>query len=283
MWPTGIKKKANDIQKQKNDIIYKQKEQIEQKNTLITDSIDYAKNIQDAILPPESTLSNHFSDSFILYKPKDIVSGDFFWMYEEKSNDTFYVAAADCTGHGVPGAFMSLLGFIMLDDIARNVHVTPAEILKQVNTHLMSMLHQNTENTTGKFGMDISLIKFDKRNKEITFSGAHNPLVLVNSQGQLNEIKADKVSIGTRTDCSFTNHSVPVQNGDMLYLYSDGFQDQIGGEKRKKFMSLTLKELLQQIHTLDPATQKEELNKRHMEWRSKTDQTDDILVIGLKI
>ena len=277
------KKKANDVLKQKNDIIYKQKEQIEQKNIFITDSIDYAKNIQDAILPPLSVLADHFSDSFILYKPKDIVSGDFYWMYEEKSNGSFYVAAADCTGHGVPGAFMSLLGFIMLDDIARNVHVTPAEILKQVNTHLMSMLHQNTENMTGKFGMDISLIKFDKVRKEIVFAGAHNPLIVVNEEGQLTEIKADKVSIGSTPSCEFNNHSVQVKQGDMVYLFSDGYQDQIGGEKRKKFLSFHLKELLQQIHGLEPEKQREELNARHMEWRSKTDQTDDILLMGLKI
>jgi serine phosphatase RsbU (regulator of sigma subunit)/lipopolysaccharide biosynthesis regulator YciM len=278
------KKKANDIQKQKNDIIYKQKEQIEQKNMLITDSIDYAKNIQDAILPPASMLAKHFSDSFVFYKPKDIVSGDFFWIHEGKENDCVCVAAADCTGHGVPGAFMSLLGFIMLDDMARrNAQVTPADILKEVNTQLMSMLHQNTENTTGKFGMDISLIKFDKQKKEITFSGAHNPLIIVNRDGQINEIKADRVSIGTTLNCFFTNHTVQVKEGDMVYLYSDGYQDQIGGEKRKKFLSFHLKELIQQIHALDAEKQKEELNSKHMEWRSKTDQTDDILIIGLKI
>ncbi len=276
------KKKANDVLKQKNDIIYKQKEQIEQKNTLITDSIDYAKNIQEAILPPAVILSKHFSSSFIFYKPKDIVSGDFYWMFEEKVNGNIYVAAADCTGHGVPGAFMSLLGFIMLDDIARNIHLTPAEILKQVNTQLMSMLHQKTENTTGKFGMDIAMIKFSKQKKEITFSGAHNPLLIV-SNGEVIEIKADRVSIGTTQECSFTNHTVQVKEGDMVYLYSDGYQDQIGGEKRKKFLSFHLKELLQQIYTLDPERQKEELDKRHMEWRTKTDQTDDILVMGLQV
>lgn len=276
------KKKANEVLKQKNEIIYKQKEQIEQKNMLITDSIDYAKNIQEAILPPIEMLKKHFPESFVFYKPKDIVSGDFYWMHEEPSNNSVYIAAADCTGHGVPGAFMSLLGFLMLDEIVRNIHVTPAEILKEINTQLMEMLHQSNENTTGKFGMDIALMKFDKSKKEIIFSGAHNPLILINN-GQINEIKADKISIGTTTHSSFTNHTLQANEGDTIYLYSDGFQDQIGGEKRKKFLAFHLKELLQQIYNLEPEKQKAELDKKHMEWRGKAEQTDDILLIGLKV
>lgn len=276
------KKKANDLLMQKNELIYKQKEQIEQKSILITDSIDYAKNIQDAILPPESMLAKHFAKSFVLYKPKDIVSGDFFWIYEEKQSECIWVAAADCTGHGVPGAFMSLLGFIVLDDSAhKNSQTTPAEVLKEVNEQLMDILHQNTSNLTGKFGMDISLIKYDKQKREIIFSGAQNPLIVI-SKGQLNEIKADKVSIGTISNCSFTNHTIPVNEGDVVYLYSDGYQDQIGGIKRKKFLSYHLKELLQKIYMLEPEKQHEELNKKHMDWKSDTDQTDDILIIGLK-
>jgi serine phosphatase RsbU (regulator of sigma subunit) len=280
------KKKANDLQKQKNEIIYKQKEQIEQKNTLITDSIDYAKNIQDAILPSQEPLSKHFSDFFIFYKPKDIVSGDFFWIKDGESKDNCVcIAAADCTGHGVPGAFMSLLGFIMLDDIAKSStsNNTPADVLKEVNNQLMSVLHQNTDNLTGKFGMDIALLKYNIHKNEIIYSGAHNPLIIIGSDGHIHEIKADKISIGTRLDCSFTNHTIKVNKGDMVYLYSDGYQDQIGGERRKKYLSYNLKELLKKIHLLDADKQKEELTRVHLEWRSKTDQTDDILFIGLKI
>jgi len=138
------------------------------------------------------------------------------------------------------------------------------------------------ENTTGKFGMDVALIKYNKLKKEITYSGAHNPLIIF-SNDQLNEIKADKISIGTTTQCDFHDNVVQVKEGDMVYLYSDGFQDQIGGEKRKKFLAFHLKELLQQIHTLSPEQQKAELDKKHNEWRGKTEQTDDILIIGLKI
>jgi len=277
------KKKANNILTQKNDIIYKQKEQIVQKNMLITDSIDYAKSIQEAILPPISMLSKHFQDSFIFYKPKDVVSGDFYWMHEGKDNNSVSVAAADCTGHGVPGAFMSLLGFIMLDDITRaNAGIAPNDVLKAVNNQLMSVLHQNNENTTGKFGMDIAIIKYDKQKKEIVFSGAHNPCIVI-SNGEIREVKGDRVFIGTTLDCSFTSHSIPVKEGDIIYLYSDGFQDQISGEKRKKFLSFHLKELLLQIYTLPLEKQMEELNKKHLAWKGSSNQTDDILIIGLKV
>ena len=277
------KKKSNDILKQKNEIIYKQKEQITQKNILITDSIDYAKNIQDAILPTNDMLKNHFSESFVLYKPKDIVSGDFYWFHEEK-NQCFCLAAADCTGHGVPGAFMSLLGFIMLDDIVkRNPGGSPAAVLKEVNQELMETLHQDSENTTGKFGMDIALIRFDSLKKEITYSGAYNPLIIVRNNGELIEVKADKTSIGTKTNCQFNDNVVYVEKGDFIYIYSDGYQDQIGGEKRKKYLAFHLKELLQQIHSLPPEEQKNELEKKHLEWKNTNDQTDDILIIGIKV
>lgn len=276
------KKKSNEILRQKNEIIYKQKQQIEQKNILITDSIDYAKNIQEAILPPHSDLKKYFPESFIFYKPKDIVSGDFYWLHEDKSSGCLYVAAADCTGHGVPGAFMSLLGFITLEEVTRNHHLSPAEILQEVNTELMEILRQSNQNATGKFGMDIALIRYNKLKKEIAYSGAHNPLIIM-SKGQITEIKADKISIGTTVNSLFTNHTISVDMGDIVYLYSDGFQDQIGGEKRKKFLAFHFKELLQQIHTLAPDKQKEELEKKHMEWRGKAEQTDDILIIGLKI
>lgn len=285
--PMTVKKamdhqQQQELLKQKNDIIYRQKEQLEYKNTILIDSIDYAKNIQDALLPQPDILSNHFPEHFILYKPKDIVSGDFFWVDKDTDGDSISIAAADCTGHGVPGAFMSLLGHMVLDDVAKKAVSSPAEILKHVNTQLMTMLRQEDENRIGKFGMDIALIKFDKRKEEIIFSGARNPLILIRN-GQMNEIKADRISIGSGTDCSFTDHALRVKKGDMIYLYSDGYQDQMGGAENKKFLAVYLKELLLKIHTLRPEKQKEELNKAHMEWRSHTDQTDDILILGLKV
>ena len=275
------KKKANIALTEKNEIISKQKEQIEQKNMFITDSIDYAKSIQEAILPPIVSIEKFFPKLFILYKPKDIVSGDFYWTHE--INNTIFIAAADCTGHGVPGAFMSLLGFIMLNDIVKTIeNASPAEILTEVNTQLMNTLHQDGEHSTGKFGMDIALIKYNKLTKELIFAGAHNPLVIINESG-INELKSDKVAIGTIKTTSFNNQTVQVKEGDMIYIYSDGYPDQIGGEKRKKFLSFNMKELFIQIHTMNMDQQKSELEKKHMEWRSKTDQTDDILIIGLKV
>jgi serine phosphatase RsbU (regulator of sigma subunit) len=209
------------------------------------------------------------------------VSGDFYWTHE--INNTIFIAAADCTGHGVPGAFMSLLGFIMLNDIVKTIeNASPAEILTEVNTQLMNTLHQDGEHSTGKFGMDIALIKYNKLTKELIFAGAHNPLVIINESG-INELKSDKVAIGTIKTTSFNNQTVQVKEGDMIYIYSDGYPDQIGGEKRKKFLSFNMKELFVQIHTMNMDQQKSELEKKHMEWRSKTDQTDDILIIGLKV
>ncbi len=275
------KKKSNILLVQKNEVIYKQRGEIEKKNIQITDSIDYAKSIQEAILPPPTILSNYFSESFIYYKPKDIVSGDFYWVNE--NTDSVFIAAADCTGHGVPGAFMSLLGFIMLNDIVRtNKNETPAYLLNEVNNILLTTLHQNHDTMTGKFGMDIALIKFDKIKNEITYSGAHNSVIIL-SEGQMNEIKADKVSIGATMNSVFTNHTVSVKKGDMVYLYSDGYQDQIGGEKRKKFLSLTLKDLFKQIQSLPAEKQTIELEKHHAAWKGANSQTDDILVVGLKI
>lgn len=276
------KRKANKSLMQKNEIIYKQKAQIELKNVQITDSIDYARNIQEAILPPSGKLSSYFTDSFIYYKPKDIVSGDFYWTHEEKDK-CFCVAAADCTGHGVPGAFMSLLGFIMLEDsVKSNPDSTPAEVLKEVNTSLMNTLHQDGQDTTGKFGMDIAFVKYNIEKKVISFSGAFNPLIVI-SDGKITEIKADKNSIGTTMECAFTDHSIQLKQGDYVYIYSDGYQDQIGGEKRKKFLSYNFKELLLQISPLSSYEQMEKLEQKHNEWRMDIDQIDDILIIGFKI
>ena len=209
------------------------------------------------------------------------MSGDFFWTHE--INNSIFIAAADCTGHGVPGAFMSLLGFIMLDDIVKTIeNASPAEILTEVNSQLMTTLHQDGENTTGKFGMDIALVKYNTLTKELTFAGAHNPLVIVNDS-QVTELKADKISIGTTKSTSFNNQSIQTKEGDVIYLYSDGYQDQIGGEKRKKFLAFHMKELFVQIHDKHMEEQKELLDKKHLEWRGKTEQIDDILIIGLKV
>lgn len=276
------KKKANDIQKQKNEIIYKQKDLLQQKNILITDSIDYAKSIQDAILPSADVLSNYFAESYIFYKPKDIVSGDFYWIQKGKSADSICVAAADCTGHGVPGAFMSLLGFILLNDRWAK-SASPADLLKELNTQLVSLLQQNSKTAIGKFGMDIALIEYDKQKKELVFAGAHHPLIVVKSNGEFIEIKGDRAYIGTSKDCSFVNHTVEVKTGDIIYLYSDGYQDQMGGEKKTKFFANNFKALLKEIHLFSPEKQMEELNKKHIQWKKTIDQTDDILIIGLKV
>ncbi|MFH1003936.1 MAG: SpoIIE family protein phosphatase [Bacteroidota bacterium] len=274
------KKRANSILQQKNQIIYNQKSQIEQKNILITDSIDYAKNIQEAMLQPQEALRNFFPESFILFKPKDIVSGDFYWFTALQNG--IGVAAADCTGHGVPGAFMSLLSFTMLDEIAKNnSNNSTADILSEINSKMMKILHQNQLNKSGKFGMDIALTIFNKSMNELHYSGAHNSLILIRN-GQLQEIKADKIFIGSNPEVSFSNNNISLQHNDIIYLFSDGYYDQIGGEKKKKFLSFYFKEMLINIHSLSMDQQKEELEKKHNEWRNNVEQTDDILVLGIK-
>lgn len=278
------KKKANEVLRQKNEIISKQKEQIQQKNILITDSIDYAKNIQDSILPSPSLLSEYFTESFVYYQPKDIVSGDFYFFSSLEMGNGCVIAAADCTGHGVPGAFMSLLSTMMLFYASKNDSSSePAEILKNLNARLIDVMRQNADTRfAGKFGMDISMIRYSPDAEEIFYSGAQNPLLII-SNGQISEIKAEKISIGSSENASFTSHKIPVKPGDMLYLSSDGYQDQIGGERKKKFLSYHLKEFLLEIHTLELSKQKEELEKRHLNYRGSIPQTDDILIIGLKI
>jgi serine phosphatase RsbU (regulator of sigma subunit) len=212
------------------------------------------------------------------------VTGSVFHRREGQSGALFFVAAADCTGHGVPGAFMSLLGMMLLFDAVKdNPDSAPSKILENVNNRLMEIMQQNKSNTfSGKFGMDIALLKYNPLKKEIEYSGAQNPLLLFRD-GQMNEVKADKVSIGTAANVSFAGHTLQVKEGDMLYIYSDGYQDQIGGERKKKFLSANLKETLLQIHTLEPEKQKEELEKKHLQWRGNVPQTDDRLVMGMRI
>lgn len=267
--------------------INQQKIELENKNQNITDSIDAAKSIQDAVLPPESHFKQLFPESFILYMPKDIVSGDFYWTSEW--DNKLLVAAADCTGHGVPGAFMSMLGHNLLDKIVKESNLTqPSVVLDRLNQEIISVLHQNKDNSKVRSGMDIALLSIDKKKKLLQFAGAHNPLYLFRNK-ELIEIKADKLSIGNYAlhvklgNRPFTNHEIPLEEGDVLYIFSDGFPDQIGGPERKKFFYQPFKDFLQSICTDNPEEQKRSLQERNLEWRRHYDQTDDILVLGLKI
>jgi serine phosphatase RsbU (regulator of sigma subunit) len=264
-----------------NLLLEKQKKEIQQKNTLITDSIDYAKSIQEAVLPTAEKAKTHLPDFFVLNKPKAIVSGDFYWI--EKINGRVICAVADCTGHGVPGAFMSLLGYNMLENIVKNQQETrPEIILEKLDEEVKQRLANNFGET--KHGMDISMISLDISNDYLEFAGAHNSVYIVRTE-ELIELKADRRGIGSSGSKQyFTKHTFKLKKGDLIYLFSDGFPDQIGGPNRKKFYYPPFKELLLQISRMDADAQKMKLNETHLQWMGEsTDQTDDILIIGIRI
>jgi tetratricopeptide (TPR) repeat protein len=237
-----VKQKANLALEAKNENIHEQKEQIELqnlelgiKNKEITDSIKYAKRLQEAILPPNALVKRLLPDSFILYKPKDIVSGDFYYV-EEWGGKTF-VAAVDCTGHGVPGAFMSIVGYNLLNQ-ALNVYglEKPFLILNDLNKNISKMLHQLEEDSTVKDGMDICLISIDREKMLLEYAGAFNPLWIIRNK-ELIELKADKFPVGAflgEAMKSFTHNEFPLEKGDMVYLFTDGYADQFGGPSGKK-------------------------------------------------
>ncbi|MBA3706483.1 MAG: tetratricopeptide repeat protein, partial [Bacteroidetes bacterium] len=278
------KKEVNAILEVKNKAINKQNTEIEKKNTVITDSIEYARNIQQAILPTEQELKKHFQNYFILYKPKDIVSGDFYWIHEQEDNLLF--AVADCTGHGVPGAFMSLMGHNLLREIVSNKNsFDPSEILNELNLKVLKTLKQDSKNTSAKYGMDIALIFVDKKRNTIEFAGAHNPLYIVRNKECI-QLKADARSIGSsmeKEEKGFSKQFFQLQKGDMLYLFSDGYTDQKGGTDGKKLFSKPFRELLQGLCELNVLEQHQQLDANIINWQGNKKQTDDILIVGIKV
>lgn len=256
-----------------------QKEELAEKNKDITDSIRYAKRIQFAILPPKSP----FEDTFILFKPKDIVSGDFYWFAEV--DDKQFFAAVDCTGHGVPGAFMSIIGHNSLNKIVNQYGVLdPGKILEELNNEVVLTLHQEGAIGDVMDGMDLALIAFDTKKRVVEYAGAYNPMYLVRD-GELLETKADRQAIGKSVDNDskvFNTKKVSVKKGDVVYLFSDGYADQFGGEKLKKFKSRNMKDLMVRIADKAIEDQKKILDESIEKWRGKVEQVDDILVIGRK-
>ena len=255
---------------------------IEEKNKDITDSIKYAEKIQKSILPLNKEMSKSFSDYFILFKPRDIVSGDFYWFTKKK--DEALIAAVDCTGHGVPGAFMSMIGFSQLNQIVNEREITDTdEILNQLSDGVDKALKQSDQEDTAKDGMDIALVNVNNKKMELSYSGAYRPLFMVRD-GELEEIKADKFPIGGSVEgMKFTKQNIKMKKGDTFYLFSDGFPDQFGGEKGKKFMTKRFKELLLENIHLNMDKQKQILDKSLESWRGRLEQVDDILVIGIRV
>jgi serine phosphatase RsbU (regulator of sigma subunit) len=253
---------------------------IEQKNKEILDSITYAKRLQEAILPPNKLVKEWLPESFIFYKPKDIVSGDFYWM--ESIHDKIYFAAIDCTGHGVPGAMVSLVGHNAINRCIKEFNLTkPSEILDKLSYLVEESLSKSNEEV--KDGMDISLCALDLKTYSIEFSGANNPLWVLRDS-ELIEIKGDKQPIGKHIERkAFTNHQITLQKNDSVYLFTDGYADQFGGEKGKKFKYSQFKELLISIQNESMEKQRELISESFESWKGKLEQLDDVCVIGVRV
>jgi serine phosphatase RsbU (regulator of sigma subunit) len=260
------------------EVVQKSRE-IEEKNKDITASIRYAERIQRAMLPREDMIN----ETFVLYMPKDIVSGDFYWMFD--NTEWTFIAAVDCTGHGVPGAFMSIIGHNSLNKIVTEYELTkPSEIVDQLNVEVMNALLQRHEKAIND-GMDLALIAFNKKDFTLEYAGAYNPLYVVRN-GETIEYKADRFPVGMTTmdeRRKFTNNVVEIRPGDMLYMCSDGYADQFGSVDCKKYKSGNVKKLLSQIWDLPVRDQKDRLEREILDWKGNLGQVDDIMFIGTRI
>jgi serine phosphatase RsbU (regulator of sigma subunit)/HAMP domain-containing protein len=275
---------------ERTEEVVRQKSEIENKNEeleilykQVTDSIHYAKRIQEAILPPRAVIDQILPNSFVLFKPKDIVSGDFYWI--EKKNGLTYFAAVDCTGHGVPGAFMSLVGHNILKDIISNTDVIkPSEILDKLREGVINTLHVSNSGTQSKDGMDITLCCINFDTLELQFAAAYNPLCIVRD-GELIIHNANKFPIGAfiGEKENFDNNTIQLQKNDQLYIYSDGYADQFGGPKGKKFMVGNFRKLLVQLANKPINEQMGVLKTTLDNWQGDLEQVDDVLIIGLKV
>lgn len=286
------KKKMNAMLTDKNSII-------EQKNKDITDSIEYAKTLQDAILPDIETVTQSLPGSFIFFRPRDIVSGDFYWYHKKNSSasgagndglETHFIIAADCTGHGVPGAFVSLACHNVLNDVIIHQKLEdPGEILTEVNKRVGEAFKKEGSKSRANDGMDVALIKIKiekgkLNNPGIEYAGAMNPALVVRNK-EVIELPANKMSIGgfTKSGYAFTTHRTALEKNDCLFIFSDGFHDQFGGVKGKKFMFRRFKETLVQMAELQPEQQMNQLEKVLSEWQGNHERVDDVLVIGVKV
>lgn len=271
------KQRANKVLEEKNELISHQKQEI-------TDSIRYASRIQNAVLPSATLLSESLKEHFVLFLPRDIVSGDFYWF--TKQGDKVVLVAADCTGHGVPGAFMSMLGVSFLYEIVNKENILqPSQILNKLRELIKVTLSQTGKQNEQKDGMDISLSVLDLKNMKLEWAGAFNSLYLVRN-GELVEYKADKMPIAIHINDhqSFTNHEIQLVPGDTFYMYSDGFSDQFGGPDGRKFMSKRFKQFLVDINSLSLDEQKERLLNEHLTWKGEHyEQVDDIIVFGVRV
>ena len=298
MLESELAKRNHEILQQKEEIeaqrdkIELQRDQIIEQKSEITDSIQYAKRIQNAVLRTDKCLEQEDIECFVLFMPKDIVSGDFYWV--KKTDNKVIVAAADCTGHGVPGAFMSILGVNALNEIINYIELnklnfSAADFLNRLRNKIKKALGQTGKEHEAKDGMDIALCVFDLKNNVVEFAGANNPMFLIRkcAEGnyELQHYKPDKMPIGIYAleEKPFTNHRIEIASNDLIYLFSDGYVDQFGGKKGRKFLSRRFKKILLENAGKSMSEQQQELENFMYKWMQGYDQVDDILVIGVKV
>ena len=281
-----------ELEKSKT-LIELQKEEVEEKNKEITSSLRYAKRLQEALLPPKNLLDSFFNDNyFILYNPRDIVCGDFYWARQIKttpsdgtSKNYLLLAVADCTGHGVPGAFMSLLGsnFLHQSAVEKDIN-SPAEALDFLNQKIITTLNHGYGEEEIRDGMDISFIAIDLESKQLAYSGANNPIYIIRNKS-LNTLKANKQAIGNMNDIvlPFSNTIYQLEPNDCIYLFTDGYSDQFGGPKGKKLMRKIFEETLIDYSDKSMPDQKKQLESAFKNWKGDLDQVDDICVVGIRI
>ena len=281
-----IKNKETEEQKR---LIEEQKTIVEEKNKDITDSIHYASRIQRALLTTDAYIWGHVNECFILFKPRDIVSGDFYWAnaVDTPAGERFLICAGDCTGHGIPGAFMSLLNISLLNEvnIERKIN-SPEKILDRVREQIIKALNADGDEKGSKDGMDCVLCSFDFQNKKVEVACANNPLWIVPAgKSEVVEYKADKMPVGVQSEKlePFTLQSIPIAKGDMIYLFTDGYADQFGGPKGKKFKYKQLQEKLVAISGQTMKEQKRILEQTIEEWKGGLEQVDDVLIIGIRV
>jgi len=263
-------------------LLRSENKELEGKNKNLTDSLRYAKRIQEALLPSETYFRKHFQESFIFFKPKDIISGDFYWIGEK--GDQVYVVAADCTGHGVPGALMSMIGIEIIGKAINEDNIeTPSQILAVLSKALeKTFTSEKNVGTIIRDGMDIGLCRIDKNRKKLIYAGSFFPLYFIRD-GSLTEIKSDKLIIGMNPKgIPYTDHEIDVVENDIFYVFSDGYIDQFGGAENKKFMYRRFRYLLTKIHGFSVEDQKSILEEEFRGWIGNNVQVDDIMVIGFR-
>ena len=268
----------------RTSVVMKQKTEIELQNLEITDSINYAKRIQTSILPDFNRLKETFREAFILFRPRDIVSGDFYW-FDKFDDDKFVLVCADSTGHGVPGAFMSMIGSTLLQDIVSRQRISkPSQVLTMLDKQIFSTLNQNVELGVSNDGMDLVVCEITISTRHIRFASAMRPVIIVLG-GEPYYIKGNRASVGGESviEKYFDDQEYYFSEGDTIYLFSDGLPDQFGGTEGKKMKIARLKKLIEDVADLSMEGQKEVILKFYDEWKGTHDQVDDILLIGIRL